>query len=267
VTTLTTPSGIPAYAPGLPTITSSSNHPRATATSFTAERARRSGAWDDHGAAAARKRHDELVERRATIRQANALYRRIQQLRRRLDEPTPAPPAEPPKEPEATPEVDQYISKSVLRDFSRTVERILNEWHFPDATDVYFDERSRDVVIGGRLRGSRGAGLCAITYSAFTLALFEYCRARKMPHPGFVILDSPLIAYKEPKADDEGISGTDLKARFYEHLETFAGHEQVFIVDNTEPPPNFVPKATQFTKNPAIPRYGLFPHIKASEHP
>jgi hypothetical protein len=217
--------------------------------------------------ASARKQHDELVERRATVRHARGLYQRIAQLRRRLDEPTAAPPAEQPTERDATAEVDQYISKSVLRDFSRTVERILNEWHFPDATDVYFDEGSRDVVIGGRLRGSRGAGLCAITYSAFTLALFGYCRARKMPHPGFVILDSPLIAYKEPKADDEGISGTDLKARFYEHLEAFAGQEQVFVVDNTEPPPRFAPKATQFTKNPGIPRYGLFPHIEKSEQP
>jgi hypothetical protein len=83
-----------------------------------------------------------------------------------------------------------------------------------------------------------------------------------MPHPGFVILDSPLIAYKEPSADDEGISGMDLKPRFYEHLETFAGDQQVFIVDNTEPPPVFISKAQHFTKNPAIPRYGLFPYIK-----
>jgi hypothetical protein len=150
----------------------------------------------------------------------------------------------------------------VLRQFSKTVEKILNEWHFPDATDVYFDEGKRDVVIGGRLRGSRGAGLCAITYSAFTLALFEYCRSRNMPHPGFVILDSPLIAYKEPKVEDEGIAGTDLKPRFYEHLEGFAGQQQIFVVDNTEPPPAFIPKATHFTKNPAIPRCGLFPCIK-----
>jgi hypothetical protein len=86
-----------------------------------------------------------------------------------------------------------------------------------------------------------------------------------MPHPGFVILDSPLIAYKEPKADDEGISGTDLKPRFYEHLEKFAGTDQIFIVDNTEPPPSFIEKATHFTKNPAIPRFGLFPHPKKPE--
>jgi hypothetical protein len=115
------------------------------------------------------------------------------------------------------------------------------------------------VVIGGRPRSSRGAGLCAITYSAFTLALFEYCRSRKMPHPGLVILDSPLIAYKEPKADDEGIIGTDLKLRFYEHLQTFAGNEQIFIIDNTDPPEHFLDKATQFTGNPAIPRCGLLP--------
>lgn len=210
---------------------------------------------------AARKHYDALVAKREKIRQADIVYKRIQSLRRRLDEPAPAPPKAS-KEKEEPTDVEQYIAKSVLRDFSKTVEKILKEWHFPDATDVYFDEKTRDVVIGDRPRGSRGAGLCAITYSAFTLALFEYCRKRKMPHPGFVILDSPLIAYKEPSADDEGISGTDLKPRFYEHLEKFAGNEQIFVVDNTDPPKSFLKKATHFTKNPAIPRYGLFPFVK-----
>ena len=210
----------------------------------------------------ARKQHDALVEKRSKVQQADVIYKRIKALRRRLDEPTPAPAQKAPKENQEPTDIEQYIAKSVLRDFSKTVEKILNEWHFPDATDVYFDEKTRDVVIGERPRGSRGAGLCAITYSAFTLALFDYCRARSMPHPGFVILDSPLIAYKEPSVEDEGISGTDLKPRFYEHLETFAGGQQIFIVDNTEPPPSFAAKAQHFTKNPAIPRYGLFPYVK-----
>jgi hypothetical protein len=80
-----------------------------------------------------------------------------------------------------------------------------------------------------------------------------------MPHPGLVILDSPLIAYKEPKADDEGVIGTHLKLRFYEHLQTFAGNQQIFVIDNTDPPEHFLEKATQFTGNPAIPRCGFFP--------
>jgi hypothetical protein len=212
---------------------------------------------------AAREQYNALVEQRAIIRQSAVLYSRIKGLRRRLDEPTPAP-TPVAKEVDAPSEIEQYIAKSVLRDFSKTVEQILKEWHFPGATDVYFDEKTRDLVIGERPRGSRGAGLCAITYSAFTLALFEYCRTRKMPHPGFVVLDSPLIAYKEPSANDEGIAGTDLKQRFYEHLETFAGEQQIFIVDNTDPPPRFLKKAEHFTKNPAIPRYGLFPHAQTS---
>lgn len=206
-----------------------------------------------------RKKRDALIERRSMVQQSIGLNKRIRGLKRRLDEPAPPPPEKPVIENPAASSVNQYISKTILRDFSNTVGQILGEWHFPGATDVHFDETVRDVVIGGRPRGSRGAGLCAITFSAFTLALFEYCRSRKMPHPGVVILDSPLIAYKEPKADDEGIIGTDLKLRFYEHLQTFAGNEQIFIIDNTDPPEHFLEKATQFTGNPAIPRCGFFP--------
>jgi hypothetical protein len=211
----------------------------------------------------ARNTYEELIEKRASIRQAVILHKKLQATRRRLDEPT-----EPPEKPEireASGDVEQYISKTVLRSFSKTVEKILQEWHFPDATDVYFDEVTRDIVIGGRPRGSRGSGLCVITYSAFIIGLFEYCRSHKMAHPGFLILDSPLLAYKEPKGEDEGIAGTDLKLRFYEYLEKLAGQQQVFTVDNTEPPENFRAKAQQFTHNSEMPRYGLFPHIEKTE--
>ena len=70
-------------------------------------------------------------------------------MQRRLDEPTkPAKKPEPVME-EKSPEIAQYISTSVLRDFSITVGEILQQWHFPGATDVYFDEKTKDVVIGG----------------------------------------------------------------------------------------------------------------------
>jgi archaellum component FlaC len=213
----------------------------------------------------ARRQHTALIERRAVVRQAVMIHKRIKGLRRQLDEPVVREPKVPVEDSESTEQIESYIPKGVLRDFSKTVEAILKEWHFPPPRDVYFDETNKDVVIGGKLRGNRGAGLCAITYSAFTLALFEYCRSRNMPHPGFVILDSPLIAYKEPKIEDENISGTDLKPRFYEHLSSFAGSQQIFVVDNTEPPPDFLGRAIHFTHNPAIPRYGLFPPLTKVE--
>lgn len=212
--------------------------------------------------AQAREQYTKLIEKRSQIVQAIALRSRIKTMQRRLDEPTKSVNKEEPVAEEKSPEVAQYISTSVLRDFSMTVGEILRQWHFPSATDVYFDDKTKDVVIGGRQRGSRGAGLCAITYSAFVLALFEYCRSRSMPHPGFVILDSPLIAYKEPMPDDENISTSDLKPRFYEHLEKFAGSQQVFVIDNTDPPAEYATKGTHFTANEKYGRYGLFPPLK-----
>ncbi|MBZ5658847.1 MAG: hypothetical protein LAO08_00425 [Acidobacteriia bacterium] len=210
--------------------------------------------------AEARQVHSELIERRSSIRSALAVYRRVVDIRQKLRQTgTAAPDAEP--EEEAP--VAQYLPKSVLGDFSNNVEAILQAWHFPNATDVYFDERTRDLVIGGKPRGSRGSGLCAITHSAFTIALLDYCRKLQLPHPGFVILDSPLLAYKEPQGEDENIAGTDLKPRFYEHLINFIGQQQLFIVENTEPPADILAKVhhEEFTHNPNIGRFGLFPRI------
>ncbi len=210
----------------------------------------------------ARDEQTKLIERRSKVQQALLLQKRIKSLQRRIDEPTAPKLLEPVFIEEAPTEVAQSISQSVLRDFSMTVANILQQWDFPGATDVHFNEKTKDVVIGGRPRGSRGAGLCAITYSAFVLALFEFCRSRTMPHPGFVILDSPLIAYKEPMADDEDITATDLKPRFYEQLERFSGEQQIFVIDNTDPPPEYAVRGIHFTANEKIGRYGLFPPVK-----
>jgi hypothetical protein len=210
--------------------------------------------------AEARKTYSEMIEQRAAIRAAVGVYRRVVDTRKKLDQGADA--TSKPELEEKT-EVAQYMPKSDLDDFAKLAEKILQAWHFPNATNVYFDETKRDLVIGGRPRGSRGSGLCAITHSAFTIALLDYCRTREMPHPGFVILDSPLLAYKEPQGDDENIAGTDLKPRFYDHLIKFIGEQQLFIVENTDPPADILARVhhEDFTGNPNIGRFGLFPAL------
>jgi DNA repair exonuclease SbcCD ATPase subunit len=74
------------------------------------------------------------------------------------------------------------LPSTVADEFSKTVEAILKEWHFPEAERVHFDPKKRDLVIAGKLRTARGKGLRAITHSAFTIALLEYCRANIKPH-------------------------------------------------------------------------------------
>lgn len=210
----------------------------------------------------ARKTYSELIEKRSSVRTAISVYKRVTETKAKIsNNGTHKPVKEADDDDESS--VAQYLPKSVLDEFSGFVQTILQAWHFPNATNTYFDEGKRDLVIGSKPRGSRGRGLCAITHSAFTIGLLDYCRQNDMPHPGFVILDSPLLAYKEPQGEDENIAGTDLKERFYEHLIKFIGQQQLFIVENTEPPHDILKDINHetFTGNPSEGRYGLFPAI------
>lgn len=154
------------------------------------------------------------------------------------------------------------LPSAVADDFSRTVEAVLKAWHFPEAERIHFDQKRRDLVIGGKLRTARGKGLRAITHSAFTVALLEYCRMNQRPHPGFVVLDSPLLAYREPESEeDKVLAGTDLAEQFYSYLAALPSDRQIIIVENRDPPDS-LGKSSQvvmFSKNPGSGRYGYFP--------
>lgn len=153
------------------------------------------------------------------------------------------------------------LSTQVLHDFSKTVERILEAWDFPDTGSVHFDESAMDFVINGKLRGNRGKGLRAITHAAATLGLLEFCRERSLPHPGFVVLDSPLLAYYKPEGEGDSLQGSALKQKFYKYLIEEHSDSQVIIVENEHPTEAFEGQLglTVFTKNPKYGRFGLFP--------
>jgi hypothetical protein len=153
------------------------------------------------------------------------------------------------------------ISKSVLDEFAQSIQKILEDWDYPDSSRVYFDEAKKDIVISGKERGSTGKGLRAISHAAFTIGLMEFCRDRDLPHPGFVVLDSPLLAYWKPESKDDDLRGSGLKENFYRYLMGISKDNQIIIIEN-EHPPSFVvdgSSVTTFTKNPNEGRYGFFP--------
>lgn len=160
------------------------------------------------------------------------------------------------------PQID--LSMSVLDDFAQTVQRILKAWNFPGSNRVHFDESTKDIVIGGQPRTSRGKGLRAITHAAMTIGLLEFCKNKNLSHPGFVVLDSPLLAYYKPESLEDSLEGSDLETRFYDYLLNNHSDNQIIIIENKRPETNLIDRISLniFTKNPDEGRYGFFPFAK-----
>lgn len=156
---------------------------------------------------------------------------------------------------------DGDLSTTIADGFAQQVETILKAWRFPGSERVHFDAKRRDLIIAGKARGARGKGLRAITHAAFTLGLLDYCKSKSTPHPGFVMLDSPLLAYRAPEGSEDDLRGTDLDARFYEYLVSLPDDHQVIIVENIDPPANIRARSQteMFSGNPHSGRYGFFP--------
>ena len=199
--------------------------------------------------------YSEVLEKRSAVQSALGIIATIAELEKRKASIEAAPTKVEEKE-----GVSSELSASTLDEFSLQLEEILKSWNFPDASRIYFDKQSRDFVIAGKPRGSRGKGMRAITYAAFTTALIEYTHANERPHPGFAVLDTPLLAYREPEGEEDDLSGTDVLERFYDYLAAKI-ERQFIILENVDPPENIKKRSQSifFSKNPHQGRYGFFP--------
>lgn len=120
-------------------------------------------------------------------------------------------------------------------EFCQQIEYLLKDWHFPDLGRVTFSEEDQDIVISGRDRTSHGKGVRAIAHAAFNLALMQLCLMESSPHPGLVVIDSPLVVYREPDTD-EGEFSRDVKDAFYRSVAKEFPIAQVIIFENEDPP-------------------------------
>lgn len=161
------------------------------------------------------------------------------------------------------------VSGPIGHEFAQVVSRVLSEWHFPGNRHVTFDEESYDLRIDGKLRRDNGKGVRAITHAAFKIALLIYCHERNLPHPGFVLLDTPLLTYRDPinsrggdlTADERALSKTALKEHFFRHLAGLKDIGQIIVVENVDPPTGIEKLAAVqiFSGEAGKTRFGLFP--------
>lgn len=165
------------------------------------------------------------------------------------------------------------IRLPVVREFSAEISRRLNAWGFDEADAVRYDRSKQDIQVGDQYRSSHGKGVRAVLHAAFTLGLAKYCFDREMPHPGFVVLDSPLVTYRPPDAPSTAVLDVELPegvvGKFYRDLqENFDG--QVIVMENLDPTEALDARSVDvsFSHRTADGRYGFFPiGPRHREHP
>lgn len=130
------------------------------------------------------------------------------------------------------------IVSADLHQFDVVAQEILRLWSFSKDSTVHYSTSDRDLVVDQRVRRLRGKGVRSILRALFNVALAEYCLRRDYRHPGFVILDSPIVTYRQPgdpelSGEDETIS-TNVVDAFYAYLQNqFTG--QSLILENKSP--------------------------------
>lgn len=124
------------------------------------------------------------------------------------------------------------------------MKSILIEWRFPDADKVQFDAEAMDITVAGKLRSANGKGVRAILHAAFNVAIVVFCIENKLPYPGFLVLDTPLLTYREPMTsrygelsdDERELKKTSLAEHFYKHLASLRDKVQFIVIENSDPP-------------------------------
>jgi hypothetical protein len=197
---------------------------------------------------------ERVTNERSTLLELASLHRRLEELeKKRLAL------AAPKKKEKDTFGTALPPAKS-LEDFSLIVESLLTDWGLPNVGRVTFNEEKVDIVIGGKDRGASGKGVRALAYAAFVIGVMRHCQTLGLPHPGFVVLDSPLVTYKKPDTPSEEALPTDVVENFYRYLSKIDPREQIIIFENEQAPDDVIATSTytHFSKS-SVGRYGFFP--------
>lgn len=188
--------------------------------------------------ASLRESYEMYASKRVEITKVLDLYQRRAKLVTRRAEIEAEPIRRAAKAPPVGPD-----STTVFK-FGETVKAVLTAWHFPNADKAQFDGETSDITVAGKRRAANGKGIRAILHAAFNVAVIVYCIENKLPHPGFLVLDTPLLTYREPMTSRHGelsedetvLKATSLAEHFYKHLASLKNKVQFIVIENSDPP-------------------------------
>lgn len=181
---------------------------------------------------------NELTERKTELSIYLNNFKIIERLQLQLEK-------EIPKSKRMTQKIERNIANSAT-DLSVRIKELLEKWKVPDVQTIGFDDKCVDIKINQRARISYGKGKRGIFLTAYIVALMELNIEKNLPHLGFVLIDSPVVTYKDPKHSSRELNENDensdgellpegVKDSFYGWLATRNNNGQIIVLENEEP--------------------------------
>jgi hypothetical protein len=203
---------------------------------------------------------DQLISRRDRLSNAHVLQKRLKSLVHEREQIAQSKWQRLPSVPNS-----EVLIPQATESFSLKVEELLSSWNYPGLTRVTFSDEKLDLVISGKERGSEGKGFRAIAYAAYIIGLLDYCVDAdvKLPHPGLVVLDSPLVTYKRRDTTPGEAIPDDVITAFYTGLANTPATKQIIVLENNDPPEQLQAqmKYVHFSRSD-VGRYGFFPPLR-----
>jgi hypothetical protein len=208
---------------------------------------------------------NKIIERKVVVQKSLDLVRRRENLQNQRAQLGVVPGYD-----STTIVAEQSLNGAVLDEFCQVIEVELKAWEFPNPDRVFFELQNWDISVSGKPRSANGKGVRALLHGAFSVCLMKYCRDRKRAHPGFLVLDSLFITYKDPDGlEDAAIQDTPLKDKAFAVFAELSSQHQLIILDNVDVP-NWLPSRSHyihFTGRPTQGRAGFFPTQREPRSP
>ncbi len=127
--------------------------------------------------------------------------------------------------------------RKAVEKLEERIKSILIKWSFINSSStISFDYETLDFSINGKERSVDGKGKRSLIAAAYLITFMIYCVENDLPHPGFVIIDSPLTPYRDSEEITENDRLNDkVHKSFYENLSKLPKNMQLIVIENKDP--------------------------------
>lgn len=148
----------------------------------------------------------------------------------------------------------------VIGSLSARFGEILSDIGYPKLSDPFIDDNLVPHVRGHEYTHASSGGLVLISL-AWYLSLWEIAHEQGAAHPGLLVIDSPQKNLGHAAVDDSDFADATLVDNFYSHAKAWLSTEgagaQLIVVDNSPPESVIDDVVVRYTRDPAVPPYGL----------